>query len=505
MTQATALAILKTGVNVFLTGEPGSGKTHLINRYVAYLKTQGITPSVTASTGIAATHIGGMTIHSWSGIGIKRSLSEFDLDALSSKEYLVKRLTHAKVLIIDEISMLDAETFATVDRVCRSIRRKPDTSFGGLQLIVVGDFFQLPPISSRGEAPARFVFESASWRGAEFFVCYLSEQHRHTDPAHSALLARIRRGEGDEEMLERLSALCEEGEVIDVDGADVLTQLYTHNEDVDRINTERLHKLPGTTVSYPMSSQGKPAVVDQIKRGCLSPETLELKEGAAVMFTKNDFESGFVNGTLGTVERFEEGQPVVLLRSGKRITVAPMEWSIEENGKLLGRINQLPLRLAWAITVHKSQGMSLDAAAMDLSKTFEYGQGYVALSRVRTLSGVMLKGINGYALRVHPQIVERDEHFRERSEDAAGAFESLSSLELSQMHRNFIKLVGGKAGATREGANTRAYKPWTKEEEKKLTQLFKKGESVTSIATALGRKPGGIYSRLAKLGLGEEN
>jgi DNA replication protein DnaC len=137
MTQAQALTILKTGANIFLTGEPGSGKTHTINAYIAYLREHGVEPSVTASTGIAATHVGGMTIHSWSGIGIKRSLSGQDLEAMSEKESLVKRVRNAKVLIIDEISMLDAEILTMVDVVCRTLRHKEE-SFGGLQVILVG-------------------------------------------------------------------------------------------------------------------------------------------------------------------------------------------------------------------------------------------------------------------------------------------------------------------------------------------------------------------------------
>jgi len=454
MTQANALEILKTGANVFLTGEPGSGKTHLINCYIRYLKEHGVEPAVTASTGIAATHVGGQTIHSWSGIGIKHILSEADVDALSTKEYLVKRLLHTSVLIIDEISMLDADTFSAVDAVCRSLRRLPEKPFGGLQVIAVGDFFQLPPITRRDEESARFVFESPSWKDAEFLVTYLHEQHRHTDALHSAILSSIRRGEGgDEDSFAQLSALCEEcANTVQVGDEDV-PELYTHNADVDRINDERLAKLPGKSHFYKMYTHGKTALVEQLQRGCLSPEILELKVGAAVMFTKNNFEAGYANGTLGTVERFEENNaPVVKLHSGlsadetgKKVAVEAAEWMIEENGKVLARVGQLPLRLAWAITIHKSQGMSLDAAIMDLSKTFEYGQGYVALSRVRTLKGITLRGINGNALRVHPQILVWDEHFKELSAHAEEAFARLSPSELALMQVNFLSAVGGKS------------------------------------------------------------
>ena len=195
MTQKEALDILKTGANIFLTGEPGSGKTHTINEYVEYLRERGIEPSITASTGIAATHIGGMTIHSWSGIGIKTYLDKYELDKLGSSEYLAKRVGKAKVLIIDEVSMLSAETLSMVDAVCREVRRS-DEPFGGLQTVFVGDFFQLPPIvkvndESQNEyaqaeliesAPiGRFACDAPVWAKAKPIVCYLTEQYRHDD------------------------------------------------------------------------------------------------------------------------------------------------------------------------------------------------------------------------------------------------------------------------------------------------------------------------------------
>ena len=152
----------------------------------------------------------------------------------------------------------------------------------------------------------------------------------------------------------------------------------------------------------------------------LTPENLQLKKGAAVMFTKNNPKEGYVNGTLGIVEGFSNysGYPTVLTRSGRRIEVEPMEWTVEEGGKVHARVTQVPLRLAWAITVHKSQGMSLDEAVMDLHDTFEFGQGYVALSRVRRLSGLHILGWNNRTFEVHPGVLERDEQFRDQSEDA---------------------------------------------------------------------------------------
>ncbi|MDP3697026.1 MAG: AAA family ATPase, partial [Candidatus Taylorbacteria bacterium] len=194
MTQEIALSILKTGKNVFLTGEPGSGKTHTINRYVAYLKEHGIDPAITASTGIAATHIGGMTIHSWSGIGIKKELSPADFGRVVSLRRASARVKKAGVLIIDEISMLDAKTINLIDTVCRAIKRSQEP-FGGIQVVLVGDFFQLPPVRREDEEPYKFAFESEAWMSANLSVCYLTEQYRQSDPKFLGVLSAIRSGQ----------------------------------------------------------------------------------------------------------------------------------------------------------------------------------------------------------------------------------------------------------------------------------------------------------------------
>jgi ATP-dependent exoDNAse (exonuclease V) alpha subunit len=164
------------------------------------------------------------------------------------------------------------------------------------------------------------------------------------------------------------------------------------------------------------------------------------------MCTKNNQKERFVNGTLGKVVGFDEfnGHPIIKTKNGREILIEPMDWIVEENGKIRAQITQVPLRLAWAITVHKSQGMSMDAAVMDLSQVFEFGQGYVALSRVRRLSGLYLLGINEHALKVHPEILEKDIYFKNNSEEAQKVFSKLSGPELKKMHNNFIVACGGK-------------------------------------------------------------
>ena len=216
--------------------------------------------------------------------------------------------------------------------------------------------------------------------------------------------------------------------------------------------------------------------MEQLKKGCLSPERLELKEGALVMFTKNSITGAFVNGTLGEVTGFERATnyPIIKTRRGRTLTAEPMEWTIEEEGRVRARIAQIPLRLAWAMTIHKSQGMSLDAAYIDLRKSFVRGQGYVALSRVRTLAGLILSGWNSIALEVNPQVLSRDEAFRESSANTAKAFTDLEGQELGNLQENFVRFCGGTLPKEREKTysvdairqkHSNAYKPWEDRED----------------------------------------
>ncbi|MBL7045089.1 MAG: helix-turn-helix domain-containing protein, partial [Parcubacteria group bacterium] len=399
---------------------------------VNFLKGKGVEVGITASTGIAATHIGGMTIHSWAGIGINDEMSESDIRDLSKKKHLGGRFKRTKVLVIDEVSMLHHFRLDMVDKVCKMFKESAEP-FGGMQVILVGDFFQLPPIS-RGSERAHFVHKSNIWNTMGLKVCYLDEQYRHEDDNLLNLLNDIRANNTGEHTLEPLRKRYNKN----VDGVEAPTKLYTHNIDVDKINERELGKLPGNNKIFEMKGRGARALQDTLKRSCLAPEYLYLKKNAVVMFVKNNFEKGYVNGTLGKVVDFEfneeygEDLPVVETLNGERILAEPESWRIEEEGKTKAEIGQIPLRLAWAITVHKSQGMSLDAAEMDLSKAFVEGQGYVALSRVRTLSGLRLMGLNDTALRVNDEILEFDNELLRESKKAVKELKDLKDNKKKQ-------------------------------------------------------------------------
>ncbi len=495
MTQDQALALLKTGANVFLTGEPGSGKTHTVNRYVDYLRAHDIYPAITASTGIAATHINGMTIHSWSGAWTSEIFTARDIAAIASYKHIAKRIKATSVLIIDEISMLDGNIFAAVDAVCRKVRGT-NQPFGGLQVVCVGDFFQLPPVVRFGQA-AQFVFASNAWKECEFRVCYLHEQYRQDDEQFLDILSAIRSNALESVHVEYLQKRMASQLTI----PEGVTKLFTHNADVTSVNAVALARIPGKPVAFQMLSRGPRNFVEHLKKGCLSPEALELKIGAVVMFTKNNPAADFVNGTMGEVTGFDQdkGYPVVRTRQGVSIIAEPMSWVIEDNGVIRANIEQVPLRLAWAITVHKSQGMSLDAAFMDLRSAFEFGQGYVALSRVRRLSGLYLMGFNANAFRVHPDVLAHDSRFRVASEVAVAGLAALLSGELKQRFEDFIVRCGGVVGGA-VGLQRRAKVRGGKISTFEVTlALLKSGTTIAAVAATRGITVGTVASHVEQL------
>ena len=492
MRQSSALDILKTGQNVFLTGSAGSGKTYTLNQYINYLRARRVPVAVTASTGIAATHMNGTTIHSWSGIGIKDELSDRDLTNLSRKQFLADRLKDTAVLIIDEISMLHAKQLNLVNQVLKHVR-KNDAAFGGIQVVVAGDFFQLPPIGSKGESNReKFAFMSEAWLDAKFHICYLSEQHRQVSEAANGgldlddILNQIRRQEVTFEAIAALEATYDQ----DVDIK--RTRLYTHNLNVNKINDKELAALEGETMRFEATATGDSKLVETLKKTVRTQDELILKVGAKVMFIKNNTELGVSNGTMGELIGFAavkiddskdtsddliedtaqdaiakntknkakkdkeskekpkdkkpttQKMPVVRLNSGREVIAEPEEWIIEdETGDVLASYLQVPLCLAWAITIHKSQGMTLEAAEIDLSRTFELGQGYVALSRLKSLAGLQLLGMNDMSLQLDPLARGADKRFLALSEEADANYAMLDEESMRQAHEKFILKSGG--------------------------------------------------------------
>jgi len=493
MTQETALNIMKSGHNVFLTGGPGAGKTYAINEYVTYLKDHGVSVSVTAPTGIAASHINGMTIHSFFGIGIRETLSDYDVEALLEKKYLWERMKNLKVVIIDEISMLSPGNFRSIDAILRAFKMN-DEPFGGIQMIFSGDFFQLPPISKKNPEE-RFVFQTDLWNKMDLHMCYLDGSYRHEDNVLLDILNEIRRGEVSEGSMEHFRARYKKTDL--VDGA--VTKLYTHNRDVDSINKKALEDLDAVKKVFQAHTTGAKKWVERIFDTSLVLPNLELKKDALVFFIKNNYEQGYINGTLGTIIDFDSfGTPIVRITSGKEIKADRQEWVYENNdGKTMATIKQIPLRLAWAITIHKSQGMTLDAAEIDLSKAFEPGQGYVALSRIKTLKGLTLMGLNEMALSIEPKVKNSDRMFRASSTKLSAHYDLLPASDHAQNHKRFMDAIGGsKAKGKDEKKKASVVKTSTLE---KTRDLLREKKDVAKIAKERNIKEATVFNHIERI------
>ncbi len=498
MTQDQAFKIMKTGVNIYLTGNAGSGKTYLLNKYITYLQDHSIPVAVTASTGIAATHMNGMTIHGWSGMGIKNKMDEKDLEQLEEKKYLWKRFEKARVLIIDEISMLHGYQLEMIEKICRRFKRN-EKPFGGLQVILSGDFFQLPPVQKSNELndlESNMVYANDAWTILNPAICYLTEQHRQQDEILTDILNNIRSNDLGEKHYEHLSSRIG-AELKDKRKA---TKLYTHNANVDNENFNELSQIKDEEKIYKMTSSGSDILVEILKKSCLAHEELSLKIGAEVMCIKNNFEEGYVNGSRGKVASFNEssGYPIVELYNGKRITISPMVWVIEENNKIKASLTQLPIRLAWAITIHKSQGMSLDNAEIDLESTFAYGMGYVALSRVRTLSGIKLVGFKPESLQVDPMVLEFDQELKNESTQNELIFKKLTPEEQHQLEKDFIVKMGGTL--EKQKGKRRVKAPKTKVPTIIITkELLEEKKSIKEIAQRRGLTEGTIVHHIEQI------
>ncbi len=406
MTQKQAISLMLEDDNVFLTGPPGAGKTYVLNKFIKKVSRKGQRVAVTATTGIAATHLRGVTIHSWSGIGIKDRLDQEDKNKIISSDKFRKRYIATDVLIIDEISMLQSSRLDMVNDLAKSIR-KNNKPFGGIKVIIVGDFFQLPPVNKNNQ-PKDFVFYSDTWRELNLKICYLTEQYRQKDnDSLLVFLNAMRNNELQESHFEIINSRLDLNKQ-----PNQVTKLFSHNIDVDRINNKFLDLIPKSEHLYSAEVTGQTHLIEQLSKNILAPFELKLKTGAEVMFVVNNPSEGYSNGSRGRVVKFENELPVVQLLTGTKIKVSSHTWTYTEDDRVLAEVKQLPLRLAWAITIHKSQGMSLDEAEIDLRSAFTLGMGYVAISRLRSLDGLYLKGYNNVAFGLFEEVRELDQSLR---------------------------------------------------------------------------------------------
>lgn len=395
--QEQALNILKSGRNVFITGSAGTGKSTLIEFYKRYCNQRGVKIALTSTTGISALLINGTTIHSFAGI----KTGNVSIGQVLSNKFAVKNWKEVEVLVIDEISMLKPEIFELLNNIAKAIRQN-EQPFGNIQIVATGDFAQLPPVYIEEET--KFCFESPIWD--EIFpitnIIHLKQIMRQSDNEFKKCLQEIRANTPSEETIALLNTRIREPRIIN---GIIPTKLYAVKADVNEINNREIQKLIDqgnelqiydasiTFSTNNISDAQKNLLRDRINKSCPALDNLILPIGAQVMVIFNiSLEAGIVNGSRGVLIDFIEGFPKIRLLNGTEIVIPRQGWNYKEyNSKINVIKSQIPLIPAYALTIHKSQGATLDTAIIDVgSKIFEHGQLYTALSRVKSIDNLYL-------------------------------------------------------------------------------------------------------------------
>jgi ATP-dependent exoDNAse (exonuclease V) alpha subunit len=394
--------------HVFVTGPAGVGKSFALRGFCDFLSANGINVAITATTGIAAYNIGGQTLHSWAGIGLGDVDVAHLIEKVKKNKLAMNRIMETEVLVIDEVSMLKPDLLSKLEQVFQVIRFSRE-SFGGIQMIFSGDVLQLPPVWKYGEEK-EFFFDSDVWKNANPKVIYLKQIMRQINqPEFIDMLNNIRVGK-----LDKLDILKSRVDFeFPEDGIDPVF-IYCKNEDVDFINEAALSEIEGESKKYHAKDTGNPFHIEFFNKHTPIPATLEVKVGAQVVLLKNiDVPNGLVNGSVGKVTGFAPDGIKVLFRGGE-YTITEFTHELKEQRGVKGKLEmvvvasrtQIPLKLAFALTVHKCQGMTLDKAVIDVSSAFAEGMVYVALSRVRDLDSMSLTGFSSERIRANNKCME---------------------------------------------------------------------------------------------------
>ncbi len=434
-------AVVDERRNVFVTGGAGVGKSHVLKEMVRRLRALGRRVTVTAATGIAALQIGGTTLHSFAGAGAKENSRQKMIGGALANPEARRRWKETHVLVVDEISMISPVYLAAIDTIARRLRGIYNIAFGGIQLIFFGDFFQLPPVSaSLGLSATLYCFETNAWHDTIQKTIELKSAVRQVDGAFCELLDRVRTARLT---LEDISLLrSREGATLNVPEGVEPTRLFPHRKSANKVNCARLSELKTeerkyegfmARETYTRSSDVLSAAMiamGMLCDNCPAPRELSLKVGAQVMLVVNlDPGAGLVNGSVGKVIGFAPIThfPTIAFSNGVCTDVGLYTWTSEDpDGKWTATYRQFPLILAWAVTIHKCQGTTLDAAEMDLENVFEDGQAYVALSRLRSLDGLRLLSFDPKRVRANPRVVEYYRNMR----DDSGSGKRKRKLEL---------------------------------------------------------------------------
>ncbi|CAN8097453.1 unnamed protein product [Discula destructiva] len=441
------------GKSVFFTGPAGTGKSVLMRAIIAQLKKKYAKDpdrlAVTASTGLAACNIGGMTLHSFSGIGLGKDDVATLVKKIRRNAKAKNRWLRTKILVIDEISMVDGDLFDKLSQVGRTLRNN-GRPWGGIQLVITGDFFQLPPVPDHNTRDIKFAFEAATWNTSIDHTIGLTEVFRQKDPVFAQMLNEMRLGHISDETVKTFRSMARP---LGAEGGIEVTELFPTRSEVEQSNQRKLRELPGELYRYDAMDSGDPLIRDKLLSNMMAPKVLELKKGAQVMLIKN-IDDTLVNGSLGTVTGFsteavfeisggypgderedDEVDPSVKKRlaafgreldksagpdkkkwpmvqfhavdgTSRMMLCTSEPWKVETpTGEVQASREQLPLILAWALSIHKAQGQTLARVKVNLGKVFEKGQAYVALSRAVTQEGLQVLNFDKQKVMAHPRVV----------------------------------------------------------------------------------------------------
>ncbi len=405
------LTLLLNGENVFLTGFAGTGKSYILSKLKEKFKKK---LTITSTTGIAAVNIKGQTLHSWAGVGLCRNPVHKTVEKIKTRVSTYKQILNCKILAIDEISMLNIETFEYVDEVLKNIRdsREP---FGGIQVLLIGDFYQLPPVEKEDSIEKHFCFESPIWEDMKLKNVVLRENYRQSEEKFIHALSDMRTNCLTEEDVELLKTRETNLDTFETD----LLHIFSTNEEANRYNLAKFNMINepvkifkaedgvyrGNKPVYEGFTENENYVMEIFGRNCRADKELPLKKGAKVMLLVNtDFNRGLINGSCGIIQEFNENSITIKFDNGVVAPIGKHKFEYYYHDRIAAERTQYPLRLAYGITIHKSQGMTLDELVVDCSRIFERGQAYVAMSRVRKLNGMYLKSFGPEKVMVDEKV-----------------------------------------------------------------------------------------------------
>ncbi len=407
------LTLLLNGENVFLTGYAGTGKSYILNKLKEKLKKK---LTITSTTGIAAVNVKGQTLHSWAGVGLCKNPVYKTIEKIKTRPSVMKQILGCKILAIDEISMLNIETFEYVDEVFRAIRDSNEP-FGGIQVLFIGDFYQLPPVENESMEERKYCFESPVWKDLKLQNVILKKNYRQSEEKFIKALSDMRTNRLTEDDIKLLETRETNLDTFETD----MLHIFSTNDEANRYNLAKFNMIDepvkiftakdgvyrGAKPIYENFTENENYVLEIFGKNCRADKELPLKIGAKVMLLINlDFNRGLINGSCGKIIEFNENTISIKFDNGVTAPIPKHTFEYYYHDKIAAERTQFPLKLAYGITIHKSQGMTLDKLVVDCSRIFERGQAYVAMSRVKTLDGLYIKSFSKEKVMVDSKVAD---------------------------------------------------------------------------------------------------